>query len=92
VAQDWNGAVMANYSAVTDEDLARAREDVAFRHKMLAENLDQLLAALNRMRRSPAAAKEPAKARQIKEGVELAVKLSDLIHRLVENQPASSQK
>jgi hypothetical protein len=83
---------MAGYSAVTEVDLARAREDVAFRHKMLAENLDQLLAALNRMRRSPAAAKDPTKARQIKEGVELAVKLSDLIHRLVESQPPSPHK
>jgi hypothetical protein len=65
---------------VTEDDLARARSDPGFRQQFLAQNLDRLLEALNRMRRS--GSPNPNAARQIREGVDLAVKLAD---RLQEN-------
>ena len=63
---------------VSDEDLARARNDATFRHQLLAEHLDRLLKALNDMRR--VRNDSPDVARQIREGVELAVKLADRLH------------
>lgn len=60
---------------VTEDDLARARRDPEFRQQMLASNLDRLLEALNRMRRL--GLPTPEGARQIREGVDLAVKLAD---------------
>jgi hypothetical protein len=63
----------------TDDDLARARRDPAFRQELMARNLDRLLEALNKMRR----VKEPTPvhARQLREGVDLAVKLADRLQR-----------
>src|SRR5689334_3964972 len=52
---------------VTDEDLARARQDPEFRQRFYAEHLDRLLAKLNQMRK--AGNPDPQRARQIKEGV-----------------------
>ncbi|HEX5509905.1 MAG TPA: hypothetical protein VFX37_15500 [Pseudolabrys sp.] len=60
---------------VTEDELVRARRDPAFRHQFLVENLDRLLNALNRIRKRGEA--NPAQARQIREGVDLAVKLAD---------------
>jgi len=60
---------------VSEDDLARARQDPAFRQQMLADNLERLLDALNRMRRQ--SGDSPQAARQIREGVDLAVKLAD---------------
>ena len=60
---------------VSDEDLARARTDAAFRQRLMAESLDRLLALLNNMRRE--SDENPNRARQIREGVALAVKLAD---------------
>ncbi|HZP78085.1 MAG TPA: hypothetical protein VFB45_18215 [Pseudolabrys sp.] len=61
---------------VSEDDLARARQDPAFRHKLMADNLDRLLDALERMRKSNPNP-NPESARQIREGVALAVKLAD---------------
>ena len=60
---------------VTDDDLARARSDPAFRQQFLAQNLDRLLEALETMRR--ASNQDADTARQIREGTDLAVKLAD---------------
>jgi hypothetical protein len=60
---------------VSDDDLARARSDPTFRQQLLAENLDRLLTALNTMRRATIAS--PDAARQMREGVDIAVKLAD---------------
>jgi hypothetical protein len=60
---------------VTEEDLARARGDPAFRQQLLAENLERLLEALNDLRKSNVT--DPKSVRQIREGVDLAVKLAD---------------
>jgi hypothetical protein len=60
---------------VSEDDLARARTDTAFRQRLMAESLDRLLALLNNMRRE--SDESPERARQIREGVALAVKLAD---------------
>ena len=60
---------------VTEDDLSRARRDPQFRKQFLAGNLDRLLEALNKMRKTTNL--KPDAARQIKEGVDLAVKLAD---------------
>jgi hypothetical protein len=69
------------YQPVTDADLARAREDLVFRQRMLAENLDWLLIELNRLRSTVAAIDEP-RAGQLCEGARLAVELADRLHSL----------
>jgi CRISPR/Cas system-associated protein Csm6 len=60
--------------------LARARQDPAFRHQLVADNLELLLAALNKVRNQTGPDK--AISHQIREGVDLAVKLADLLQRL----------
>ena len=65
---------------VTDEQLAQARRDPAFRKQLIATNLDQLLGALARLRSSERA-KEPLPSQQLREGAQLAVKLADLLQR-----------
>lgn len=64
---------------VTDDDLARARRDPAFRQRLLAQNLDLLLEALNKAHRYNGP--NPKTAGQIREGVELAVELADRLQR-----------
>jgi hypothetical protein len=63
----------------TEDDLARARSDPAFRQHLLADNLERLLEALNKMRKANATS--PVAARQIREGVDLAVKLADRLQQ-----------
>ncbi|MEA2974906.1 MAG: hypothetical protein QOF19_426 [Alphaproteobacteria bacterium] len=75
---------MAEFVPVTDEDLARARRDPAFRHKLLADNLNVLLVKLNRLRNSCSAANRSC-ARHISDGMELAVKLANLLRAEAEN-------
>jgi hypothetical protein len=72
---------MSAFAPVTDTDLAQARGDRAFRQKLLAENLEILLDALNALRKA-ARSSDAEQARQIREGVELAMQLSDRLHRL----------
>ena len=55
---------------VTEDELVRARIDPAFRQQFLAQNLDRLLEALNKMRR--AISQNDDTARQIREGAELS--------------------
>lgn len=64
---------------VSEDDLVRARRDPAFRQQMLADHLERLLDALNKMRRTNDAS--PEAARQIREGVDLAVKLADRLQQ-----------
>lgn len=69
------------YQPVTDADLARARLDAAYRQKLLTDNLDRLLMELSRLRSDPSAINK-ARALQMREGAQLAVKLADLLHAL----------
>jgi hypothetical protein len=59
---------------VTAEELAQARSDADFRQKFLAFHLEQLLEALKVLRNSEP---NPETARQLREGVQLAVKMAD---------------
>lgn len=81
---------MTQFAPVTDSDLARARQDPQFRQQLLAGNLDMLLAALHKLRAQPTpAARHPAaeQDRQIREAVDLAVKLSERLHALAGPEP-----
>jgi hypothetical protein len=70
---------MDESSLVTDSDLARARQDKDFRQRLLTESLELLLGELSKLQR---AAPSGARADQVREGVELAVKLADLVRQL----------
>ncbi len=69
---------MSTYAPVSDTDLARARNDPAFRQKLLEQSLETLLAGLQKLRQT-AAPKNNAAATQMREAVELAVRLAELI-------------
>lgn len=71
---------MDNPYIVTDSDLALARSDPQFRRKLIADSLELLLGELNRLRNRSGS--DPARTRQIREGVDLAVKLADLLQRI----------
>jgi hypothetical protein len=73
---------------VTEEDLARARRDPVFRQRFYADHLDRLLERLNEMRK--AGADQPERARLIKEGVDLAVKLADRLNTKANRAKSSS--
>jgi hypothetical protein len=64
---------------VSEDDLARARIDPAFLQQLLAVNLHRLITPLNTMRRGKIDRLESA--RQMGEGVNLAVKLADRLQQ-----------
>jgi hypothetical protein len=68
---------MGTYAPVTEDELARARTDLAFRQKLLSQNMEALLAGIKKLRKAPAGTGTGDK--QIREGVELAVRLAELI-------------
>jgi len=65
---------------VSEDDLERARSNPEFRQQLLAHNLERLLEALNDMRKVRKN-DSPDAARQIREGVDLAVKLAERLQR-----------
>jgi hypothetical protein len=69
---------MGRYAPVTDDELARARNDPGFRQKLLSQNMEALLAGIKRLRKTqqPPTGDE---TKQIREGVELAVRLAEII-------------
>jgi hypothetical protein len=69
----------------SQDDLEHARTDPAFRQQLMAENLDMLLAELNRLRTR--ADNRPETARHIREGANLAVKLAERLQ-----SPGTSRK
>ena len=68
----------------TEQDLARARSDAAFRQQLLQDNLEWLLDALKKMRRADDPS--PESARQIREGVDLAVQLADRLQQTAQDR------
>ena len=68
---------MSSFPPVTDADLSRARTDPAFRQRLLQQSLDALLGRLQKERQRPTAT--AAKPSQMREGVTLAVRLTELI-------------
>ena len=83
------GRVMANsrkqaisaFPGVTDDDLARARLDPVFRQKLLTDSLETLLAKMQKRRKSSPSAVSSGEG-QLREGVELAVRLAELIQKV----------
>ena len=69
---------MAAFAPVTDADLARARKDAAFRQKLLEQNLQTLLARVQKLRNTPPSAYSVG-ASQMREAIELAVRLAEMI-------------
>ena len=71
---------MADFTVVTDEMLERARHEPAFRRKLISDNLEFLLKQLNKMRASKGGLDKQS-ARQIRDGVDLAVKLAEMLQQ-----------
>lgn len=76
---------------VTEDDLVRARLDPAFRQKFMADNLERLLNALNDARRGSNG--DPLRTRQIREGVDMAVRLAEILNsnNILEHPPGGRQ-
>jgi hypothetical protein len=70
---------MDPFALVTEAELAQAREDRAFRQRLLTRNLELLLGKLQNQRRAARTATATATASQMREGVTLAVRLAELI-------------
>jgi hypothetical protein len=68
---------MGSFSPVTDDDLARARKDRQFRQKLLEQSLEALLGGMKKLRKSDPSG--GANAGQLREGVEMAVRLAEII-------------
>jgi len=75
---------MSAKALVSDAELARARRDPEFRQQLVAGNLEFLLGTINRLR---SAQTDPKSARQIREGVDLAVQLAELLQRIASRRP-----
>jgi len=73
---------------VTEEDLARARTDPSFRHQLMAQSLEALIAALHRARRGQF---RPETVRQIREGTDLAVELAERLQHIKDRLAAGDQ-
>jgi hypothetical protein len=74
------------HGVVTDADLARARRDPAFRQQLVAESLELLISELNKLRDG---ATDSKRARQIREGGDLAVQLAELLQQLGRPPPGA---
>jgi hypothetical protein len=66
---------LSKFAPVSDDELVRARTDPAFRQRLLSENMEVLLDGLKQARKLP----ETKGSEQIREGVQLAVRLAELI-------------
>ena len=73
---------------ISDEDIARSREDPRFKQVLLAKSLEQLLGTLHRMQN--AAQTGPDVARELREGALVAVQLADRI-RAIDEQIARTE-
>ncbi|SRR5258705_7959498 len=76
-------------SLVADDDLARARNDPAFRYKLVVSNLPLLLDEISKMR---AVRSDAMECKEIREGVKLAVQLSSLLQRIASQAPTASTR
>jgi hypothetical protein len=68
---------MSKFTPVSEEDLARARTDPAFRQRLLSYNMEVLLDGLKQARR--ASKMNSAEDDRIREGAQLAVRLAEII-------------
>lgn len=65
---------------MTEADLERARQDPEYRQELMAQGLEALIEALNRMHRGEPG---PESARLISEGTSLALALADRLQRTI---------
>ena len=70
---------MARFAPVTEAELAQARSDPGFRQKLLEQSLEALLSGLGKLRSAAPKKQDDAAAKQMREAVELAVRLAELI-------------
>ena len=68
---------MSKFTPVSEQDLARARTDHAFRQRLLSASMEVLLDGLKRARKSAAA--DGGEDGPIREGAQLAVRLAEII-------------
>jgi hypothetical protein len=68
---------MSKFAPVSEQDLARARTDPAFRQRLLSHSMEALLDGLKRARKSLGADGEDND--RIREGAQLAVRLAEII-------------
>jgi hypothetical protein len=68
---------MSKFAPVSEQDLARARTDPAFRQRLLSHSMEVLLDGLKRARKSSTVDGEDDD--QIREGAQLAVRLAEII-------------
>ncbi len=80
---------MSSFPSVTDSDLARARSDPAFRQMLLTQSLEMLLARIQKLRRTSQSAAPGGDESRLREGVELAVRLAELIQQADARQSRS---
>lgn len=80
--------------AISDADISRSREDPRYKQILLAKSLESLLGSMHRLQNGPSAA-DPEKARELRDGAMMAVKLADMIHALdkrLETEPGSDDR
>jgi hypothetical protein len=73
---------MSKFAPVSEQDLARARTDPAFRQRLLSHSMEVLLDGLKRARRS--SAPDGGEDDRIREGAQLAVRLAEIIQSPIE--------
>lgn len=73
------------YPMISEQEFKRARRDREFRRKLLISSLQNLIGLMATLRASPEA-DDPDLAAQLREGADLAVKLSDVIKRMPDPQ------
>lgn len=78
---------MRDFQLPTEEDIARARVDTPFRKQLLTRSLERLLGELSKIQRVPP---DASRADQMREGIELAVKLSDLLRQSAPGAPRAA--
>ena len=71
---------MPGFVPVTDDMLAAAQADRAYRRELLNRHLNALIVELNRLRDSPRA-KEPRVAGQIAQGAAMALQLAEILQK-----------
>jgi hypothetical protein len=81
---------MATFAPVTEDQLAQARSDPAFRQKLLQQSLEVLLANVQKLR-NKASSRAPASAKQMREAIELAVRLAEMIQDPAQRAPEGAE-
>jgi hypothetical protein len=69
---------MTVFAPVTEAQLAQARSDPVFRQKLLEQSLEVLLSGVQKLRNA-APSQGNGSAKQMREAIELAVRLAEMI-------------